>query len=94
MRPVLHGDVVSAARALLAVEPEARESLCRRIFEGAEVADRHAARTGRLHPFWGNGSLMSAARRRPLATEPDFDNAEYCECVMLVLAALLARPGV
>ena len=37
---------------------------------------------------------MSAARRRPLASEPDFDNAEYCQCMMLVLAALLARPGV
>ncbi|WP_433989220.1 hypothetical protein SuNHUV7_35510 (plasmid) [Pseudoseohaeicola sp. NH-UV-7] len=55
----------------------------------SELADRHRARTGRVHPFWGNGSLMAAARAHPLAPEPDFDNDSYCACMELVLRALV-----
>ncbi|MGD9862291.1 MAG: hypothetical protein AB7S99_03670 [Pseudodonghicola sp.] len=91
MRPVLHGDLSSAARALLAVPPAARAGLCARLLEQAEQADAFRLRNGRLHPRWGNGSLMAAARRQPLADEPGLDDPDYCRCVAMVLRALIAR---
>lgn len=88
MRPLLHGDVSCAARALYAVEPGRRAALCRRMIGAAELADRYRERHGRLHPRWGNGSLMAAARRFPLVDEPGFDDAEYWRCVVQALEAL------
>ena len=93
MRPVLHGDVTSVARALLLVAAEARRGLCKQIFEQADQAEVHVRRYGRLHPFYGNGSLMAAARRYGVADEPTFDDAEYCRCFALVLHRLLRRGG-
>lgn len=89
MRPVLHGDVSSAARALLRAPPAEREGLCLRMIEEAEIADRHVTATGRVHPQFGNGSLMSAARKRPLADEPGFDDLHYCSCFEMVLRLLI-----
>ena len=93
MRPLLHGDVSDAARALLAAPPAARERLCRRMIVEAEAADAYRRRTGRVHPLWGNGSLMAAARRRALADEPGFDDADYCSCFEMVLRALILHRG-
>ncbi len=89
MRPILHGDVSSAARALLMVTPDAREVVCRRVIREAEHADRYRRQTGRVHPLWGNGSLMAAARKRPLADEPGFDDPDYCRCFEIVLSGLV-----
>lgn len=88
VRALLHGDVSNAARALLAAAPAARPGLALRMIREAEAADRHVRRTGRLHPRWGNGSLMAAARRRRLADEPGFDDRDYCRCFAMVLVAL------
>lgn len=90
MRVVLHGDVSCAARALHAVPGAQRPGLCRQIIAEAEAADRFFRRNGRAHAAWGNGSLMAAARKYPLADEPSFDNMDYCACVVMVLTALQA----
>ncbi len=89
MRPILHGDVSAAARALLAAPAAIRARLCDRLIAEAEMADLHVAETGRLHPVFGNGSLMAAARGRKLADEPRFDDIQYCQCFELVLQALI-----
>ena len=89
MRPVLHGDVSDAARALLSAPRGMRRRLCRRMIAEAEAADSHRLRTGRLHPVWGNGSLMSAARKRRLPPEPNLDDLDYCHCMETVLACLI-----
>lgn len=88
MRPLLHGDVSNAARALLASAPGRRQTLCQQMVREAELADRHVQRTGRLHPEWGNGSLMMAARKYRLASEPGFDDVEFIECFQTVLEQL------
>lgn len=88
MRPVLHGDVSAAARALLAVAQPDRGALCVRMIHEAELADRHLERTGKLHPVYGNGSLMAVARNRALADEPGFDDLQYCQCFEMVLHQL------
>lgn len=85
MRPLLHGDISSAARVLLRVPEEFRDRLCAKMIREAESAHEYALRTGRLHPLFGNGSLMSAARKRVLANEPGFDNVDFCRCFEMVL---------
>ncbi|MBE1284716.1 MAG: hypothetical protein GJ676_15500 [Rhodobacteraceae bacterium] len=89
MRPLLHGDVVAAARVLLLCPPDIRQDICDRMIREAQAADIYARRTKRLHPLWGNGSLMSAARKRLLAAEPTFDSVDYCACFELVLRRLV-----
>ncbi len=91
MRPVLHGDVSCAARALLNVPDAMRRELCRRLVQEAERADQFVRRYGRVHPLWGNGSLMAAARKRVLADEPGFDDKDYCQCFEMVLRCLMDR---
>ncbi len=91
MRPLLHGDVSNAARVLFALPEVLRGRVCERMIVEAEIADRHRREVGRVHPLFGNGSLMSAARKRQLADEPGFDDADYCRCFDMVLQCLIAR---
>lgn len=89
MRPVLHGDISSAARALLVVPQSERVGLCIRMIAEAELADAHTTQTGKPHPVFGNGSLMATARTRMLMDEPSFDDVQYCQCFELVLRHLI-----
>ena len=91
MRRVLSGDVTAAARALLAVPPEARRDLLIRLFAAADAADAHRLSTGRAHPHYGTGSLMSAALAHPVAREPFLDDPDYAACMIEVFEALVAR---
>ena len=61
MRPVLHGDVICAACALLAVPRGTRWRQAREMVAQADAADRYRRHFGRAHPNWGNGTLMAAA---------------------------------
>ncbi|MFK7754229.1 MAG: hypothetical protein AB8B51_16990 [Sedimentitalea sp.] len=88
MRPLLHGDISSAARALLKVRPAFRREHCLRLIEQAQAARVYCDKNGALHALWGNGSLMSAARKIDLPPEPTFDDARYRECFMVVLECL------
>jgi hypothetical protein len=85
MRPIFHGDVTCAARVLLNTPAAQRQLLCRRMFEEAARADVFVRLTGHVHSEFGNGSLMAAARKRELAPEPFLNNAEYCQCLIMVL---------
>ena len=93
MRRVLYGDVRAAARALLAVPQEARPGLLVRLFAEAEAADAHRLATGRAHPLFGTGSLMSAALGHAVAREPYLDDPAYAACMARVSEALVARAG-
>jgi len=86
----LHGDVVAAGCALLMLAPEGREPCLERMLERASAADRYRKRLGRVHPKWGNGSLMAVARSYPHRREPALDDAEYCACLAMVFEALVA----
>lgn len=91
MRAVLHTDLVAAARALLAVPPQARVALCRQLLGKADWADRFVRRLGRVHPEWGNGTLADAARRAGLAAEPSFSDRSYRDCLLIVLDQMAGR---
>ena len=89
MRRVMHGDIVTAARALLGGPNEQRRALCQCLIQNADFAHRYFKRFGRSHHSWGDGSLMLAASKRPLSAEPDFSDSTYCRCVAMVLRELL-----
>lgn len=91
MRQILHGDLTAAARVLRTVAPAAREGLLLRMIAEAEVADRYRRRLGRVHPRFGDGSLMAAALRRRPRPEPFLSDSDYLCCLGQVIAALLAR---
>ena len=91
MRAIHHSDVTAAARVLLGMPVEMRESACARMLREAHWADHFTKRTGRVHQLWGNGSLRAAAYGRRLVPEPAALSAEYCNCLMLVLDHVIAR---
>lgn len=91
MRPILHGDLTNAARVLMRVAEADRDGVARQMIEEAERAFDHMTATGRAHPDWGDGSLMSAARMRGMSFEPTLDNLAYCSCLETVLRSLKKR---
>jgi len=89
VRPVLHGDVVSAARVLLAAPDAERGFLMKRLQRAAEVADVFRTHAGKNHPLFGDGTLASACGGRAKAPEPYLDDPDYCHCMLLVFQCLL-----
>ena len=88
MRPVLHADVICAARVLLCLPSGRRWQAAQELVARAEAADSYRRRLGRTHPGWGNGTLMAAAMARPMAPGHRPDHPDYADCLMLVLDAL------
>lgn len=89
-RPVLHGDLVAAARALLCMAPSQRQRAMRGLLRAAMMGERHRRSHGRPHVRYGSGSLMSAAGRWPRAPEPFLDDPDYLHCLSVVIAELRA----
>ncbi|MGR3494261.1 DUF7742 family protein, partial [Citreimonas sp.] len=74
---------------LLAAPFGNRRTLARQLLREATCADAHRRRTGRAHPFWGNGTLMSAALAHRPPPEPALDDRDYLACLRLVIDVLL-----
>lgn len=91
MRPVLHGDVVAAARVLYALPEERRVAELDRLVRAASWADRFRRHFRRAHPCWGDGSLMAVALTEDPPPEPRLSDPDYCGCLTMVLD-LLAIP--
>jgi hypothetical protein len=91
MRPILHGDLVAAARVLVRLAPADRPAQMQAMQAAADLADRYRRRLRRPHPRYGGGSLMAASAAWPKAPEPWPGDAEYLRCLAVVIAALLAR---
>lgn len=67
MRPVTLADLEIGLRAVCAVPEARRRQAALTLITGAETADRHRRATGRIHPVFGCGTLMSVALQGPLA---------------------------
>ena len=91
MRDPLHCDAIAVARVLVGTRPERRKWVLMRLFREADLANGHFKRRNRAHPFWGDGSLMSAALSRRPAPEPALSQAEYCRCLSAAYQALATR---
>ena len=85
---LMHTDAVAAARVLLRYPRERRPWILHRMLAEAVTADDWRRRTGRAHPRWGDGSLMSAALRRPAVNEPPLSDPVWCRLVAYVYLAL------
>lgn len=91
MRTVLMGDIVAAARALLAIRPSARADFMDGLLAEAHAAHQFHKRKGKPHPIWGNGSLMARANICDQHKEPFAGNTDYLLALQVVTAGLLAR---
>ncbi|MCP5039078.1 MAG: hypothetical protein GY945_15905 [Rhodobacteraceae bacterium] len=91
MRRVLHGDVSAAACVLFLLPEDHRQAALHKMLAEADAADAYRQCRGRLHPLWGNGSLMSAALARPHCAEPFLDDPDYAACMALVFTVLAKR---
>ncbi len=90
MRKVLLCDLTAAAQ-ILALRPASdRAALLDSLIDQAHAADRYARRFGRLHPVWGNGSLMARALAEWPPSTPPQDH-DYWHSLSLVCAAIAAR---
>lgn len=91
MRPIQHGDLSTAARALLTVPAPDRAGVMDLMLQQAEAADRYRKKLGKTHPRWGNGTLMAVALAQPIPNEPRLDDLNYLQCQRDVLTALIAH---
>jgi hypothetical protein len=87
----MHGDVVAAARVLYARAEAERGETMERLLVQAKRADRYRREMGKPHPFWGDGSLMSAALLYDPPAEPKLADEEYCACLAMVFETLINR---
>lgn len=91
MRTILIGDVVAAARAMLAIKPDARAALMESLMTEAHAAHLYYKCKNRPHPIWGNGSLMARANLCPQVAEPFWENADYLKALNSVIVGLTER---
>lgn len=87
MRRILPGDLLAAARLLLAVPSDARAVEARRLIVETHAAHKIAKRLRRMHPRWGDGSLMSRAGLDPMP--PDMSEPALIEALSVFLVQLL-----
>jgi hypothetical protein len=90
VQPVTLTDIATAARVLLAVPPPRREAALAALLARATLADRTRRETGRLHPRYGNGTLMAAALAHPRAEPRSPGDSEYLSCLAAVLEGVLS----
>ena len=57
----------------------------------AEEAGLCLRRTGRVHPRFGNGSLMAVVLPLGLPPERFVDDPEYCACLIVMLEEIRRR---
>jgi len=91
MRPVMHGDLVAAARVLFGMAEDRRAAAIAGMLRQAEWADAYRRKSGQVHPVWGDGSLMSVALNRRPGPEPALSDRGFCGCLAEVLDALIVN---
>ena len=85
MRPILPPDLDLLTRVLLPLPVEKRAGAISIMLNAADLADRYRKRTGRLHPVYGDGSLLSVALQQGPLTVGPFADAGYCAALGNVL---------
>lgn len=85
---LMHTDAIAAARVLHCHPRERWQWILHRMLAEAASADQRRRKTGRMHPRWGDGSLMAAALRRQADPEPPLSDPAWCRLVAYVYIAL------
>ncbi|MGB3147952.1 MAG: hypothetical protein WBA91_09395 [Paracoccaceae bacterium] len=90
MRAVTYADIIAAARRLWALEESERSALMSLSLSRAHAADLYRKRTGRVHPFWGNGTLAGYfGSAGPLAPAPPLIAPGFMEALFQALHSIL-----
>lgn len=90
MREITQGDLRLAARVLLGRSEGAWPALMAEMLAEAHHADRYRKVFGRVHPRFGNGTLMAVAFARAPVPEPPAGDMRYLEALRAVIEAVLA----
>jgi len=93
MRAVLHVDIVTLGRCLLAVDADKRVPLCNRVFDQAHAGDKYRKRFGKHHRCYGSGSLASACWGLPRKPEPFLSDKDYAHCLYIIFDRILCGAG-
>jgi hypothetical protein len=95
MRRVMMGDAIAAALVLRAVPEGARAACFAAMLARAHAADLWRKRLGRVHPEWGNGSLMALAMAEGAGRvgEPSLADPSYLAALAVLIEALGVRAG-
>ena len=91
MRPILPGDLDAGVRLLLTLPPGAHPGRAAALVWQADTADRWRKRTGRAHPLWGDGSLLTAARMVGARAPVWCCDAAYCAALAILLGSIAAH---
>lgn len=91
MRPVQLADIEVAARVLMAVGARQRVGIAAQLIERAALADQVRLATGKAHPLFGSGTLMSAATSLPSSPRPAFLGPDELQAIAIVINGLLAN---
>jgi hypothetical protein len=91
MRTLLLGDIIAAARALMAVPADCRGGLLETMFQQANAAHHYHKRLLKPHPCWGNGSLMARANAEAQVAEPFWSDLDSLGALQMVIGAIVAR---
>lgn len=83
-------DIVCCARALRCVPLKARAEMLQRLIGKAEEAHAYRTKFGKLHAFFGNGSLAAVARTGQLAPS-DFSDLDFRLCLKIVLDGVAGK---
>ena len=86
MRPVQLADLEIAARVVATLPVQARPALIKQLCDQADAADRVRNASGKPHPQFGNGTLMSAAFKHPMPARNALCDRDF----LTSLAALCA----
>jgi hypothetical protein len=87
MRPAQLADLEIAARVVAVLPARERLAMIKQLCDQAQIADEYREISGKPHPKFGNGTLMSAAFKH--AVPP---RAALCDRALLTsLAALCAH---
>ena len=93
MRPVTLADIEAATQAVMAAGEEARQTFAATLLSQARRADRYRRKSGRAHPRFGDGTLLSAALCHPRAARPACFDAGWLDALAHVLRALAQSDG-
>ncbi|WP_394177235.1 hypothetical protein [Yoonia maritima] len=88
MRPVQLADLEVAVRVLLAVPVHARHQMVIQLYQEASIAEQYRKTTGKLHPLYGNGTLMSAAQKHAMMPRNAFCDPDYLRCMAILATEL------
>jgi hypothetical protein len=89
MRVPAASEIVLLARVISRAEPRDRPALAASILAQTDRAHDHLCKTGRVHPAFGDGSLMARCSLLFPPSEPLGDDREFVDCLAMAARAVL-----